>query len=153
MIVGGEFTGNWFNLPALLIMVGLTVLLVRGVKESANTNNVMVIVKVAAILVFLFAAGKHVNPANYTPFMPNGFPGVITGAAIVFFAYIGFDSVSTAAEETRRPQRDMPFGILMTLFVCTALVRQCGLGPDRRGELEDARQRRPRRDRPPRPRL
>jgi APA family basic amino acid/polyamine antiporter len=121
MIVGGEFTGNWFNLPALLIMVGLTVLLVRGVKESANTNNVMVIVKVAAILVFLFAAGKHVNPANYTPFMPNGFPGVITGAAIVFFAYIGFDSVSTAAEETRRPQRDMPFGILMTLFVCTLL--------------------------------
>jgi APA family basic amino acid/polyamine antiporter len=81
----------------------------------------MVIIKIAAILVFVFAAGGHVRPENWHPFMPNGFPGVVTGAAIVFFTYIGFDSVSTAAEECRRPQRDLPFGILMTLLVCTVL--------------------------------
>ena len=121
MIVGGQFTGSYFNVPALLIILSLTWILVRGVKESANANNVMVVIKVAAILVFIFAAGGHVRTENWHPFMPNGFPGVVTGAAIVFFTYIGFDSVSTAAEECRRPQRDLPFGILMTLLVCTLL--------------------------------
>jgi APA family basic amino acid/polyamine antiporter len=121
MIVGGQFTGSLFNLPALLIILALTYILVRGVKESAGVNNVMVIVKIAAILVFVFGAAGAVKTENWHPFMPNGFPGVLTGGAIVFFTYIGFDSVSTAAEECRKPQRDLPFGILMTLVVCTLL--------------------------------
>jgi APA family basic amino acid/polyamine antiporter len=81
----------------------------------------MVIIKVAAIVIFVAAAAGSVKTENWVPFMPNGFPGVVTGAAIVFFTYIGFDSVSTAAEECRSPQRDLPFGILMTLLVCTVL--------------------------------
>ena len=121
MIATGEFTGAWFNVPAFVVLMLLTMILVRGVKESSETNIVMVIVKVAAILIFVVGASRAVNAENWQPFMPNGFPGVITGAAIVFFAYIGFDSVSTAAEECRRPQRDVPFGILMTLLVCTVL--------------------------------
>ena len=121
MIVGGQMTGSIFNLPAFLIIMVLTWILVRGVKESASANNVMVGIKVVAILMFIFAAAGAVKTENWHPFMPNGFSGVLTGAAIVFFTYIGFDSVSTAAEECRRPQRDLPFGILMTLFVCTLL--------------------------------
>lgn len=121
MIVNGEWTGALFNLPALLIILVLTALLVKGVKESARANNLMVILKVAAIVVFVVAAGRAVNTENWHPFMPNGFSGVLTGAAIVFFTYIGFDSVSTAAEECRDPQRDLPFGIIMTLVVCTVL--------------------------------
>jgi APA family basic amino acid/polyamine antiporter len=121
IIAGGQFSGSIFNLPALLIIMFLTWLLVRGVKESAGANNVMVVVKVAAIVIFIFAAARAVDTANYTPFTPNGVSGVITGAAIVFFTYIGFDSVSTAAEECRHPQRDLPFGILMTLLICTIL--------------------------------
>ncbi len=121
MIAGGEFTGSWFNLPAFVVLMVLTVILVRGVRESAGTNNVMVLIKVAAILIFVFGAASAVRPENWRPFMPNGFPGVLTGAAIVFFTYIGFDSVSTAAEECRRPQRDMPVGIIATLVICTVL--------------------------------
>ena len=121
MIVGGAVTGSLFNLPAFLIIMLLTAILVRGIRESAGANNVMVVIKVAAILVFVFATAGDINPANYTPFAPNGFSGILTGAAIVFFTYIGFDSVSTAAEECRNPQRDLPFGILMTLFFCTLL--------------------------------
>ena len=94
MIAGGEFTGSWFNLPALVVLLVLTVILVRGVRESAETNNVMVLIKVAAILIFVFGAARAVRTENWHPFMPNGFPGVLTGAAIVFFTYIGFDSVS-----------------------------------------------------------
>lgn len=121
MIAGGQFTGSWFNLPALLILLILSYILVRGVKESAETNNVMVVVKVLAILIFVFGAARAVNTANWHPFMPNGFGGVLTGAAIVFFTYIGFDSVSTAAEECRNPQRDLPIGIIATLVACTVL--------------------------------
>jgi basic amino acid/polyamine antiporter, APA family len=121
MIAGGQFTGSYFNLPAFLIIMVLTYVLVRGVRESARANNIMVIVKVVAIVIFIVAASGAVKTENWRPFMPNGFSGVITGAAIVFFTYIGFDSVSTAAEECRRPQRDLPFGILMTLLVCTML--------------------------------
>jgi APA family basic amino acid/polyamine antiporter len=121
MIATGDFTGAYFNVPAFVVLMLLTMILVRGVKESSETNIVMVIVKVAAILIFVAGASRAVNTENWHPFMPNGFPGVITGAAIVFFTYIGFDSVSTAAEECRRPQRDVPFGILMTLVVCTLL--------------------------------
>lgn len=121
VIAGGRLTGNWFNLPALLILLVLTWLLVRGVRESAGANNLMVLVKVAAILIFVFGAARAVDTANWRPFMPNGFGGVLTGAAIVFFTYIGFDSVSTAAEEARRPQKDLPFGILTSLAICTLL--------------------------------
>jgi APA family basic amino acid/polyamine antiporter len=121
MIVGGQFTGSIFNLPALLVIMVLTWILVRGVRESAKANNIMVLIKIAAILVFVFAAAGAVKSSNWHPFMPNGFSGVVTGAAIVFFTYIGFDSVSTAAEECNKPQRDLPFGILMTLLVCTVL--------------------------------
>ncbi len=121
MIVNGEYSGSWFNLPAAVVLLILTMILVRGVRESAETNNVMVLVKLAAILIFIFGAARAVKTENWHPFMPNGFPGVLTGAAIVFFAYIGFDSVSTAAEECKRPQRDMPIGIIATLVVCTVL--------------------------------
>jgi hypothetical protein len=120
-IVGGAFSGSVFNLPAFVVIMLLTVLLVRGVKESAKANNVMVLIKVAAILIFVGAAAGAVRTSNWVPFMPNGFAGVLTGGAIVFFTYIGFDSVSTAAEECRKPQRDLPFGIIMTLLVCTVL--------------------------------
>ncbi len=117
----GQFTGAWFNLPAFLVVMILTVLLVVGIRESAATNNTMVMVKILAILTFVAAGGGLVNPGNWKPFAPNGFQGVLTGAAIVFFTYIGFDSVSTAAEEARNPQRDMPFGIIVSLIVCTLL--------------------------------
>jgi APA family basic amino acid/polyamine antiporter len=121
MIVEGRFTGAWFNLSALVILLILTYILVKGVRESASTNNVMVLVKLAAILIFVFGAARSVKTENWHPFLPNGFPGVLTGAAIVFFTYIGFDSVSTAAEECRRPQRDLPVGIIATLVICATL--------------------------------
>ncbi|MCP5118261.1 MAG: amino acid permease, partial [bacterium] len=127
MIAGGEFTGAWFNLPALVVLLVLTVLLVRGVRESARANNVMVLIKLGAILLFIFAASRSVDPANWSPFMPNGFQGVLTGGAIVFFTYIGFDSVSTAAEECKQPQRDMPIGIIGTLVVCAILYTSVAL--------------------------
>jgi APA family basic amino acid/polyamine antiporter len=117
----GRATGAWFNLPALVVLLLLTWVLVRGVKESAETNNVMVGVKLVAILIFVIGASRAVNPSNWRPFMPNGFPGVLTGAALVFFTFIGFDSVSTAAEECRHPQRDLPIGIIASLAVCTLL--------------------------------
>src|SRR5690606_9671767 len=115
----GAATGAWFNLPAFIVLMVLTWLLVHGVRESARTNNIMVAVKVGAVLVFIFGAADAVNPANWTPYMPNGFTGVITGAAIVFFTYIGFDSVSTASEECTNPKRDVPIAIIGTLLICT----------------------------------
>ncbi len=121
IIVEGRYTGAWFNLSALIVLLLLSWILVRGVKESARTNNVMVVVKIVAILLFVFGASKAINTANWHPFMPHGYSGVLTGAAIVFFTYIGFDSVSTAAEECGRPQRDLPIGILGTLIACTIL--------------------------------
>ena len=125
-----DFAGNnlydpgWhfgFNIPAFLIVMILTVILVRGIRESARTNNMLVMVKIAAILVFIFAAASFIKPHYWHPFMPNGWTGVLTGGSIIFFTYIGFDSVSTAAEECRNPQRDLPFGILATLVACTLL--------------------------------
>jgi len=121
MFIGNQATGSIFNLPSFLILMVLTMLLVRGVRESAGANSIMVIVKVAAILIFIIGAAGSINTENWRPFFPNGFPGVMTGAAIVFFTYIGFDSVSTAAEECKRPQRDLPFGIIVSLFACTLL--------------------------------
>jgi APA family basic amino acid/polyamine antiporter len=116
-----------FNVPALLITLLVTWILVRGVRESASTNTVMVIIKIAAILIFCFGAAGAVNSANWRPFAPHGFSGILTGASIVFFSYIGFDSISTAAEECRHPQRDLPFGIIATLIVCTILYSSVSL--------------------------
>ncbi len=121
MIADGARTGSVFNVTALAILLLLTWVLVRGVRESASTNNIMVAVKIAAILIFVIGAAHAVNTANWHPFLPNGYSGMLTGAAIVFFTYIGFDSVSTAAEECHHPQRDLPVGIITTLIVCAAL--------------------------------
>jgi len=117
----GHWTGAYFNFPAFFIVFILTVLLVRGVKESAEANNVMVAIKIGAILIFLVVGGMLVHPANWKPFAPSGFGGIVTGGAIVFFTYIGFDSVSTAAEEARNPQKDLHIGIIGSLIVCTLL--------------------------------
>jgi basic amino acid/polyamine antiporter, APA family len=114
-------TNGWslhFNLLAFVIVMFLTVLLVRGIRESAGANNIMVGIKLLAIVIFCVVAGKYIQPANLKPFFPNGFQGVLTGGALVFFSYMGFDSVSTAAEECRNPKRDVPIGILASLFVC-----------------------------------
>ncbi len=105
----------------------MTWILVRGVKESAGANTGMVLIKMAAILIFCFGAASAIKPGNWHPFAPNGFSGVLTGASIVFFTYIGFDSVSTAAEECTKPQRDLPFGIIATLIVCTILYGSVSL--------------------------
>ena len=118
------YTPGWhfgFNIPAFLIVMILTVVLVRGIRESAETNNIMVLLKIAAILAFIFVGLRFIHPANYHPYIPEGWSGVLTGGSIIFFTYIGFDSVSTAAEEARNPQRDIPFGIIATLIVCTVL--------------------------------
>ncbi len=114
-----------FNVPALLITLLVTWVLVRGVRESAGANTTMVLIKIAAIVIFCVGAAGAINPGNWHPFAPHGFSGVLTGASIVFFTYIGFDSISTAAEECRKPQRDLPFGIIATLIVCTLLY--CGV--------------------------
>jgi basic amino acid/polyamine antiporter, APA family len=117
----GQWTGAFFNVPGFLVVFILTVLLVRGVKESAGTNNVMVLIKIGAIVTFFVVGGRLINPVNWHPFAPSGFGGVLAGGAIIFFTYIGFDSVSTASEEARNPQRDIPFGIIVSLLVCTVL--------------------------------
>jgi APA family basic amino acid/polyamine antiporter len=110
-----------FNIPAFVVVMLLTFVLVRGIRESARTNNIMVLLKIGAILVFVGCTVQLVQPANWHPFAPNGWPGVLTGGSVIFFTYIGFDSVSTAAEECRNPQRDLPIGIIATLVVCSIL--------------------------------
>jgi APA family basic amino acid/polyamine antiporter len=109
------------NIPAFAIVMLITWLLLRGARESATANTVMVVIKLAVLALFIAVGATHINPANYTPFAPNGFTGIHQGAAIVFFAYIGFDAISTAAEETRNPQRNLPIGILGGLAVCTVI--------------------------------
>ncbi len=114
------------NLPAFLVVLAITVVLVIGIRESANTNNAMVLLKIGIILFFIAVGLFLIKPANWTDpaqggFAPNGFAGISAGAAIIFFSYIGFDAVSTAAEEAEAPARDMPFGIIMSLVVCTVL--------------------------------
>ena len=110
-----------FNLPAIVIVAAVTAVLVIGIRESAGANTTIVIIK-TAVVIFVIAFGAFmINPPNWHPFVPNGFTGVMSGAAIVFFAFIGFDAVSTTAEETRNPQRDMPIGIIASLIICTVL--------------------------------
>ncbi len=117
-----------FNLPAVVIIALVTTLLVIGIKESATTNNVIVFIKLAVVVLFIAFAAHAVNPANWHPFIPPaegsghfGWDGVVAGGGIVFFAYIGFDAVSTAAQEARNPQKDMPIGIIGSLLICTLL--------------------------------
>ena len=114
------------NLPAFAIVMAITWLLLRGTRESSTVNNVMVVVKLAALALFIGVGLMALDPVNYTPFAPNGFTGVHQGAAIVFFAYIGFDAISTAGEETRNPQRNLPIGILGGLAVCTVIYMVVG---------------------------
>src|SRR3954463_13276075 len=109
------------HLPAFAIVMAITWLLLRGARESATANNVMVVIKLLALALFIAVGATHLNSANYHPFAPNGFRGIHQGAAIVFFAYIGFDAISTAAEETRDPQRNLPIGILGGLAICTVI--------------------------------
>lgn len=113
--------GSIANFPAAIIVLLITVILVIGIKESARAAGLIVILKLSVILFFIAVGTPAVSADNWTPFMPNGFEGVRAAAAIIFFAYIGFDAVSTAAEEARNPQRDVPLGILSSLAVCTVL--------------------------------
>jgi APA family basic amino acid/polyamine antiporter len=118
-----------FNLPAVIIVGIVTLLLVVGIRESAGFNNFIVLIKVGVVLLFIFGAAKAISSANWSPFIPSnsgkwgefGWSGVMRGASLVFFAYIGFDAVSTAAQEAKNPQRDMPVGIIGSLLVCTVL--------------------------------
>jgi basic amino acid/polyamine antiporter, APA family len=113
--------GTFIDLPAVIIVFLVTVILSRGVKESAKFNAIMVFIKLAVILLFIVVGVWYVEPTNWVPFMPFGFSGVATGAAVVVFAYFGFDAVSTAAEEVKNPQRNLPIGILSALAICTIL--------------------------------
>lgn len=117
----GSASGALLNLPAVIIALLITLLLSMGVKEAARFNNLIVFIKLAVVLLFIFLAIWYVKPSNWNPFLPFGFKGVMGGAAIVFFAYIGFDAVSTAAEEVINPKRDMPIGIIASLIICTLL--------------------------------
>jgi APA family basic amino acid/polyamine antiporter len=124
-----EATGAVVNLPALLLILAITALLVVGIKESAMFNNIAVFIKTTIVALVIIFGFQYVNSANWSPFMPDntgtfgqfGFSGVVRGSAVVFFAYIGFDAVSTAAQEARNPQRDLPIGILASLAICTVL--------------------------------
>jgi APA family basic amino acid/polyamine antiporter len=112
---------TWFNLPALVIMLAITWMLSMGIKESARVNNVMVIIKIAVVLLFIAVGVRHVQPANWQPFAPFGGHGILSASALVFFAFIGFDAVSSAAEEVKKPARDLPIGIIGSLAVCAVL--------------------------------
>src|SRR6187397_349504 len=115
------------NIPAFAIVMAITWLLMRGVKESARANNIMVVIKLLVLGLFVVVGAMHIDTSNYVPFAPNGWRGIHQGAAIVFFAYIGFDAISTAAEETKNPQRNMPIGILGGLAICTVIYVVVGL--------------------------
>jgi basic amino acid/polyamine antiporter, APA family len=128
-IMAGPLDGGIINLPAVFIVGLMSLLLIRGTQESARINAIIVAVKVAVVLIFIFLGWKYINTANYDPYIPDntgnfgefGFSGIIRAAAIVFFAYIGFDAVSTAAQEAKNPKKDMPIGILGSLAICTVL--------------------------------
>jgi APA family basic amino acid/polyamine antiporter len=138
---GWHTTGALINLPAMLVIAAISALLVVGIHESARVNNVIVVIKVAIVIIFIAAGAWFVSPGNWvTPSNPQGlfippnlgpgeygWSGLVRGAAVVFFAYIGFDAVSTAAQEARNPQRDMPIGILGSLAICTVLYVAVGL--------------------------
>jgi len=126
---GWNRTGSFFNLPAAFIVLVATWILVVGIRESAKVNNLIVVLKIAVVVLFIIFGLQYVNPENWKPFVPAntgafgdfGWSGIFRGAGLIFFAYIGFDAVSTAAQEAKNPQRDMPIGILGSLVVCTIL--------------------------------
>ena len=125
---GWSTTGAVLNLPAMFIVLLLTVLLIVGISESATFNNIAVFIKVTVVLLFIAFGAAYVNRENWEPFIPAaqgpgkyGWDGIVRGAGVIFFAYIGFDAVSTAAQECRNPQKDMPIGILGSLAICTVL--------------------------------
>jgi basic amino acid/polyamine antiporter, APA family len=134
--------GGTFNLPAVIVVLAITLLLVRGVRESAQANFVMVIVKLAVLVFFIAAAVTAINTDNFTPFAPAGWDGVVTAAAIIFFAYIGFDAVSTGSEEAKNPRRDLPLAIIGSLVIATIFYILTSLGavgllpPDQLGESD-----------------
>ncbi len=108
------------NVPAILLILVITILLIQGIKESTKAATILVFVKLFVILLlFIFAGAFYVSPENWVPFSPNGIKGVLSGAFLIFFAYVGVDAVSSAAEETKNPQRSLPIGIIGTLIVCT----------------------------------
>ncbi|MFE3847881.1 amino acid permease [Flavobacterium sp. LB3P45] len=123
------FEGGIINIPAVCIVMIMSLILIRGTRESALINGIIVLLKVTVVLVFIAVGWQYIRPENYTPYIPEntgkfgefGFSGIIRAAAIVFFAYIGFDAVSTAAQEAKNPKRDMPIGILLSLAICTIL--------------------------------
>lgn len=122
--ISGPFNpevGTFINLPAIIIVLVIAFLLTLGIKESTRVNTIMVVIKVGVILLFLVVGVFYVKPDNWQPFMPFGISGVMNGAALVFFAYLGFDAVSSAAEEVKDPQRTMPIGIIGSLLICTVL--------------------------------
>lgn len=117
----GPTQGGIVNLPAFSIMLLVSGLLALGVRQTSLANGLIVVLKLAVIGIFLYTAVPHVDPVNWEPFMPFGWSGVMAGAGLIFFAYIGFDAVSTAAEEAKNPQRDMPIGIIVSLVLCTVI--------------------------------
>lgn len=121
MFIKSPLAGGYMDLPAIIITAAITWLLYVGVSESAKLNNIIVVLKMSVIILFIFLGLTHVNPANYVPFAPHGFKGIMTGAATIFFAYIGFDAVSTAAEETKNPGRDLPIGLGICLVAVIIL--------------------------------
>ncbi len=142
-LVTTPLAGGILDLPAILIVLLITWILYIGIRESSTTNNIIVVVKIAVILLFIFLGASHVDLNNFRPFAPFGWKGIMSGAAIIFFAYIGFDAVSTAAEETKNPKRDVPLGLLMCLavviilYVSVAFVLT-GMVPFREIDLENA---------------
>lgn len=125
----GELIQGVVNLPAVFIVVLMSIVLIRGIRESSMVNNIIVVMKVVIVLIFIAVGLQYIRPENHTPFIPAntgkfgefGFSGIIRAAAVVFFAYIGFDAVSTAAQETKNPKKSMPLGILGSLLICTVL--------------------------------
>ncbi|MFC0906538.1 amino acid permease [Clostridium sp. MT-14] len=113
--------GGIINLPCIFILAIIITFLVRGVSQSAKLNDVLVVIKLGVVILFIVLASGHVKPINWHPFFPYGVNGVFKGAAIIFFAYVGFDAIATAAEEVKNPQRDLPIGIICSLLICTAL--------------------------------
>ncbi|MBC7654317.1 MAG: amino acid permease [Oligoflexus sp.] len=129
VLVDGVMVHGYMNLPAVLIIVALSLLLIRGTQESAFINNLLVVLKVAVVLVFIAVGWQFINPSNHVPYIPEntgkfgefGWSGIIRGAGVVFFAFIGFDAVSTAAQEAKDPKKGMPIGIIGSLIICTIL--------------------------------
>jgi APA family basic amino acid/polyamine antiporter len=135
LLPDGSWVTAWFNLPAVLVCLAITALLVIGIRESARVNTTIVIIKVAVLALFVIVGAQYVNTANLHPFIPAntghfgsfGWSGILRGAGIIFFAYIGFDAVSTASQEAKNPGRDIPIGILVSLAICTVIYISVGL--------------------------